>query len=88
MPVIPIDVEGRSMTRISLEDARDRLADLIAGLGPGEEVQITEDDRPVARLVGEPRHRTEPRKPGSAVGLLVVVEDDDEHLEDFRDYMP
>lgn len=76
------------MTRISLEAAQDRLAELIADLKPGEEIQITKDDRSVARLVGEPTSRREPREPGSAVGILIVGEDDDEHLEDFRGHMP
>ena len=76
------------MTRVTIEEAQDRLPELIAGLRPGEELQITKDDRPVARLVGESPGRREPRKPGSAVGTLVIVADDEEHLEDFRDYMP
>ncbi len=76
------------MNRISLGDAQARLPELIAGLQPGEEVQITQGDRPVARLVGERRRTRRPRKPGSAVGTLVIVGDDDEHLEDFKDYMP
>jgi len=29
-----------------------------------------------------------PRRPGSAVGKLTVVEDDDWHLNDFEGYMP
>jgi hypothetical protein len=28
-----------------------------------------------------------PRRPGSAVGKLVILSDDEEHLEDFKDYM-
>ena len=28
------------------------------------------------------------RKPGSAKGILRVVSEDDEHLSDFKDYMP
>ena len=27
------------------------------------------------------------RSPGSAVGILTVVQDDDEHLKDFAEYM-
>ncbi|ELS04602.1 Protein of unknown function (DUF2281) [Xenococcus sp. PCC 7305] len=28
------------------------------------------------------------RQPGSAIGTIKILADDDEHLEDFRDYMP
>ena len=28
------------------------------------------------------------RKPGSAKGILQVLSEDDEHLNDFKDYMP
>ena len=28
------------------------------------------------------------RKPGFAKGVLTIVADDEEHLEDFKDYMP
>ncbi|HMB04586.1 MAG TPA: hypothetical protein VKP69_12710 [Isosphaeraceae bacterium] len=76
------------MTRVTLEEAQVRLPELIAGLRPGEELLITKDDRPVARIVGESLGRRGPRRPGSAVGTLVIVADDEEHLEDFQDYMP
>ena len=43
---------------ISLEEAQATLPDLISKLGPGEEVVITKDDQPVAKLrslaAGEP----------------------------------
>ncbi len=76
------------MTQIPLEEAQSRLSELIAGLRPGEELQITRDDQPVARLVGEAPRIRKPRVPGSAVGRLSILADDDEHLKDFEDYMP
>lgn len=76
------------METITLEDAQARLPELLAGLRPGEEVRITAGDRPVARLVAEPAPRRAARRPGSAIGRLVIVAEDDEHLGDFRDYMP
>jgi hypothetical protein len=30
----------------------------------------------------------EPRRPGSAKGKLVILTEDDTHLEDFKEYMP
>ena len=39
------------MTTITLADAQAQLGDLIHRLAPGEELVITENDQPVARLV-------------------------------------
>lgn len=75
------------MTTVTLEEAQANLAGLIAELKPGEEILITEEDRPVARLVAEAPNARKPRQPGSAIGKLTIVEDDDAHLDDFREYM-
>lgn len=64
------------MTTITLEEAQTHLADWIAKLRPGEELVIVERDRPVARLIAEPGGERRPRRPGSAVGLLTIVEED------------
>ena len=72
------------MTTATIEEVQAHLPALIAQLKPGEEVVIVERDRPVARLVGEPRQR----KLGDGIGKLTIVEDDDAHLEDFKEYMP
>lgn len=76
------------MTTVTLEEAQANLAGLIAELKPGDEVLITQQDRPIARLTMEPNNMRTPRRPGSAVGKLSIVEDDDTHLDDFREYMP
>ncbi len=76
------------MTTATLEEAQAHLPLLIANLKPGEDVLITQGDRPVARLVAEPVRQRKPRRPGGAVGELIIVEEDDEHLEDFKEYMP
>jgi antitoxin (DNA-binding transcriptional repressor) of toxin-antitoxin stability system len=75
------------VTTISLEEAQTRLPELVAGLGPGEEVILTRDDEPVARLVGEAA-KGPPRLPGNCQGLITIRSDDDAHLADFKDYMP
>ncbi len=72
------------MTSATIEEVQATLPSLISNLKPGEEVVILEHDRPVARLIGEPRQR----KLGGGIGKLVIVEDDDSHLEDFKEYMP
>jgi antitoxin (DNA-binding transcriptional repressor) of toxin-antitoxin stability system len=38
------------MSPVTLQDAQNRLAEIIANLPPGEEVVITHDDTPVATL--------------------------------------
>lgn len=75
------------MFSIPLEDAQARLDEIIAGLLPGEEIEITKDNQPVARLIGELPPLREPRKPGSAIGEIFIISDDDEHLKDFAEYM-
>ncbi|MBM3223324.1 MAG: hypothetical protein FJZ47_05920 [Candidatus Tectomicrobia bacterium] len=72
---------------ISIEEAQATLAELISKLRPGEEVLITQDDQPVAKLVSQPRAARQPRRPGSAKGILTIVTEDEEHLEDFKEYM-
>lgn len=85
------------MTRIPLTEAQLRLPELIASLQPGEEVQIFSGDsfaaarsadRTVARLIAELQPPRKPRLPGSAIGTLTIVSEDETHLEDEHDYMP
>jgi len=70
---------------VELAAAQAKLGEIIAGLGPGEEVLVVRDRQPVARIVsatkGKPRF-------GGCKGMLTIVEDDDEHLKDFEQYMP
>ncbi len=73
---------------VPLEEAQAHLAELIAGLAPGKEVLITKNERPVAKLIGQAPVERQPRKPGSAKGKLIVHADDEEHLKDFKEYLP
>ncbi len=75
------------MTTVTLEEAQANLAGLIAELKPGDEIRITEKGRLVARLLAEAPNARKARQPGSAVGKLKIIEDDDAHLDDFREYM-
>lgn len=72
-------------TYIELDDVAAHLPELVAEVGRGEEVIITKDDRPVAKLVGYPQPAGE-RPLGTARGLITIAEDFDEPLEDFAEY--
>jgi prevent-host-death family protein len=75
------------MSTVTVEEAQAKLPELIDKLVPGEEVIITRNEQPVAKLVGQQRPIRKPRRPGSAKGKLVILAEDDEHLQDFKDYM-
>jgi prevent-host-death family protein len=51
------------MTTITLQEAQASLAELVQRLTPGEAVTITENDRPVARLIHTPIVRQRPLRP-------------------------
>jgi prevent-host-death family protein len=74
-------------TTVTLEEAKARLAELIGQLAPGDEIIITQENRPLAKLVPTAESRPRPQF-GSCKGMLTVVADDDEHLEHFKEYMP
>ena len=72
---------------VTMEEAQAHLAELIAGLQPGEELVITQNEQPVAKLIAQGSGARQPRKPGSAKGKLIILADDDEHLQDFKEYI-
>ena len=75
------------MPSVTLEEAQARLPELIEALIPGEELMIMKDGHMIARLTRQRPPSQEPRKPGSARGKLIILQEDDEHLEDFKEYM-
>ena len=76
------------MSTVTLEEAQAHLPELIDHLQPGETLVITRNEKPVARLLVEESPKRKPRKAGSAKGLLTIIQDDEEHLKDFEEYMP
>ena len=77
------------ITQVPLGEAQHRLPELVRRLAPGDEIVITDHDEPVARLIGQATtNARRSRVPGSAKGRLVVVQEDEDHLDDFADYMP
>ena len=71
---------------VELDVAQATLGELIAGLKPDEEVVIMKDHKAVARLVPSSAAPS-PRQPGLMKGKLIVVAEDDEHLDGFQEYM-
>ena len=75
------------MSIVTIQEAQARLSQLIHGLNPGDEVLITENNQPVAKLARTQLSKQWPCKAGSAKGKLVILQEDDEHLKDFEEYM-
>ena len=73
---------------VTIEEAQANLLDLIARLAPRDEVIITQNQQPVAKLIGGRPAKRQLRKPGSAQGKLIIHVDDADHLNDFKEYMP
>ncbi|MDX1961635.1 MAG: hypothetical protein SFX18_00695 [Pirellulales bacterium] len=73
---------------INIDEAQQRLPELIDSLGPGDEVVIMRDQRTIAKLIGQNEPQLEPPQPGNCQGLITLLIEDDEHLQDFKDYMP
>jgi antitoxin (DNA-binding transcriptional repressor) of toxin-antitoxin stability system len=77
------------MSMVTIEEAQAKLSDLIHGLQPDEELVITENDQPVARLIpANTPSRRKPRQSGTLQGtVLYMAPDFDAPLEDFKEYM-
>jgi antitoxin (DNA-binding transcriptional repressor) of toxin-antitoxin stability system len=73
---------------VTVEVAQAQLAQLIEGLHPGEEIVITRDRKPIARLIGAAAPPLRPRQLGTLKGtVLSMAGDFDAPLDDFKDYM-
>lgn len=74
------------MATVTIEEAQARLGELIDKLQPGEEMVITRNAEPVAKLVTATT--PVPRQPGLLKDkILYMAEDFDAPLEDFKEYM-
>ena len=77
------------MTRVTLQEAEGQLLHLIQRVRQGDEIIITSDSKPIAKLVSMPEEPLQ--KPyarfGSGKGVFRMAPDFDEPLEDFKEYM-
>ena len=74
------------MTQLDITQAKadiSKVLDLAIG---GEEIVITQDDKPVAKI-SPITSALRPLKRGSAKGKVWMSDDFDEPLEDFQEYM-
>lgn len=75
------------MSAFTLEEAQSRLKEIVESLSPGEEITITQDDQPIAKLTRAER-QSWPCKAGSyRKAEFWMSPDFDEPLEDFKEYM-
>jgi prevent-host-death family protein len=75
------------MTVVSVAEAQAKLPELIDKVAAGEGVVITRDDKPVAQMLPIQQTKPQPRF-GSCKGMLTILQDDEDHLEQFKEYMP
>lgn len=75
------------MPTVTLEEAQAKLPELIEKLIPGDPLVITRDQMPIAQISTANSTKRRPRVAGSAKGILTILQDDDTHLEDFKEYM-
>jgi antitoxin (DNA-binding transcriptional repressor) of toxin-antitoxin stability system len=75
------------MRTLNLDDAQARLREVVTALQPGEEIVLTDNGQPLARLVRTER-TSWPCKAGSAKDkILWIAPDFDAPLEEFKEYM-
>lgn len=75
------------MPTVTLEEAQATLPELIDQLQPGEEILITRDQQPVAKLTGTGTPPKPQRQLGTMKGgVLYMAADFDAPLEDFQEY--
>ncbi len=74
------------MQRVSPEEAKAHLAELMDAAMRGERVVIARDDRHAVQLIPVLPAR-QSRQAGSAKGLIIIREDFDAPLDDFSEYM-
>ncbi len=78
------------MLTVTIQEAQAALPDLIHQLMPGDELLITENHQPVARLVSQQLKQTHGFRPppGLGKGFITIISEDEEHRKDFAEYMP
>ena len=75
------------MATVTIQEAQAKLLELIHQLPPGEELVITENNQPVAKLARTQPTQQWPCQAGTAMGKIWMAPDFDAPVEEFRKYM-
>ena len=75
------------MATLTIDELQSQLPQIIDQLRPGDELVITRNDLPVARLLGPELPKGVPIY-GRGKGKMSLNMDDDSHLADFEESMP
>ena len=76
------------MSSVTLEEAQAKLPELINRLQPGEELLITRDQKPIAKLTGTAWPPSPKRQLGTMKGsVLHMAPDFDAPLDELKEYM-
>ncbi len=77
-------------TTMAVEDIKVTLPELLDSMTPGDEVILTRNQQPVAKLVSEAPKSEPKQRPGPGLGkgsIIYMAPDFDAPLEDFKEYM-
>ncbi|MFN0056054.1 MAG: type II toxin-antitoxin system Phd/YefM family antitoxin [Planctomycetales bacterium] len=78
------------MTTVTLEEAQANFPEIIHQLFPGEELVITENQKPIAKLISEHPQALMPLRPGPGLckGMIAYMAPGfDAPQEDMKEYM-
>jgi prevent-host-death family protein len=75
------------MHTVALEKAQATLPDLLKLVADGEEITITQNGEPKAKLSAVSSHNRPQARAGSLLGEIWLSPDFDAPLDDFKDYM-
>lgn len=86
-PAMMNEKEIQAMQTATVEEVQARLPDLLQQLGEDQELVIVAQGKPVGRLLPAPPPKGVPIY-GRGKGKVISYVHDDEHLEDWAEYMP
>jgi antitoxin (DNA-binding transcriptional repressor) of toxin-antitoxin stability system len=83
-------VEDAMRITMELDEVKSTLAELVDTLAPGDEVVLTRDAKPVAKLVSQAEERVPQQRPAPGFlshMILHIADDFDAPLECMKEYM-